>query len=94
MTQINPFTGTIVNPTVQQQQGVEKKRQIRRMQNLGKNAALQGDRLEHQVESSDALHAINDQGTSYHPQQRRPGQHPPTAPPEEGEEGPHLDLKA
>ena len=67
MTQINPFTGAIIQSgQVQPKQSAEKDRQIRRLQNLGKNAALQGDHLEHQVESSDALHSTDDRGAGRH----------------------------
>jgi hypothetical protein len=94
MTQINPFTGAIIQGTqVQQRQGIEKERHIRRVQNLSKNAALQGDRLEHQVESSDALGSINDQGTKYNPQRRPPQRHAPgKTQHDEGQE--HIDVKA
>lgn len=94
MTQINPFTGAIVQSTqVQARRGVEKERAIRRLQNLGKNAALQGDQLEHQVESSDALPSINDQGTTYNPRRRPSQRHPkPKSQQDEGQD--HVDLKA
>ncbi len=93
MTQINPFTAIIQSGQVQQQHSAEKKRQLRRMQNLGKNAALQGDRLEHQVESSDAVQAIHDQENSYQPQ-RRSGHRPPPPKPNADDEGEHLDVTA
>ncbi len=93
MTQINPFTAIIQSGQVQQQHSVEKKRQLRRLQNLGKNAALQGDQLEHQVESSDAVQAINDQGNSYHPQ-RRSGHRQPPAKPNTDDDSSHLDVTA
>lgn len=72
MTQINPFTGAIIQGMqVQPRQSAEKDRQIRRVQNLSKNSALQGDQLEHQVESADAPHAVNDgQEHAYNPQRR------------------------
>lgn len=90
MTQINPFTGAIVQSMqVQPRQSAEKDRQIRRMQNLVKNAALQGDHLEHQVESTDALHATNDGQDSHPEQQKNPHpQHP------KKDEPPHIDLTA
>jgi hypothetical protein len=75
MSQINPFTGAIIQSTqVQQTKSTAQDKHIRRVQNLGKNSALAGDELEHQVESSDALHPANDRGDSYQPQ-RQP-QHP------------------
>jgi hypothetical protein len=95
MTQINPFTGAIVQGTqVQQRQGAEKERHIRRLQNLGKNAALQGDRLEHQVESADALPAINDQGTSNNPRRRSPQRPATPKKPGPNDEPEHIDLTA
>jgi len=90
MTQINPFTGAIIAAGhVAPQQSAAKDRQIRRTQNLGKNAALQGDHLEHEVESTDTLHSINDGGNPGG-QKRRGGQAPPKK--DEGED--HIDLTA
>ncbi len=95
MTQINPFTGAIIQSTqVQQRQGADKERHIRRLQNVAKNSALQGDRLEHQVESSDALHGISDQGNSLNKQRKSPQHHRQQSKPEEGEEQDHIDLTA
>lgn len=93
MTQINPFTGAIIlSGQVQLRQSAEKERQIRRLQNLSKNAALQGDRLEHQVESSDTLHVASNEQEREQPR-RQPQQQ--QEPQEEGEEGtPHIDLTA
>jgi hypothetical protein len=72
MSQINPFTGAIIQGMqVPPRQGAEKDRQLRRVQNLSRNSALQGDQLEHQVESADAPHAVNDgQEHTYNPQRR------------------------
>lgn len=90
MTQINPFTGAIVQSMqVQPRLSAEKDRQIRRMQNLTKNAALQGDRLEHQVESADALHPADDGQDSQLGHQKNPQQHPPKQ-----DEPPHIDFTA
>lgn len=91
MTQINPFTGAIIQGgQIQPLQRAEKDRQIRRMQNLGKNSALQGDRLEHQVESSDAIHAAADGADS---QRQGKGEQQRSRHQEE-QEPPHLDLTA
>ena len=93
MSQINPFTGAIIQSIqVQQRQGDDKERQIRRVQNLGKNAALQGDRLEHQVESSDGLQPINDQET--HSTSAQSPQHPQAAQPQRERRQDHIDLTA
>lgn len=96
MTQINPFTGAIIQSTqVQPKQSAEKDRQIRRLQNLSKNAALQGDRLEHQVESSDTMHAADDgQDTSQHQQRRSPGREQPNADQDSSSGESHIDLTA
>ncbi|HEV8606366.1 MAG TPA: hypothetical protein VGQ99_13420 [Tepidisphaeraceae bacterium] len=94
MSQINPFTGAIIQSTqVQQTKSTSQDKHIRRVQNLGKNAALQGDDLEHQVESTDALHPAADRNDSYQPR-RQPEHHKkqhqpsPTDPPE------NIDLTA
>lgn len=96
MTQINPFSGAVVKAQTQQPQGIARQRQIRRAQNLSKNAALQGDRLEHEVESADALHGINDQGSSHNPQRRpQQGAHAARGREEDaGADAPHLDVRA
>ena len=61
MSQINPFTGAIIQSTqVQQTKSSAQDKHIRRVQNLSKNAGLTGDTLEHQVESTDALHPSGD----------------------------------
>ena len=88
MTQINPLAGAIIMGTaVQHRHATEKGRQLRRLQNLSKNTALQGDDLEHQVENSDAVHPVNDQDGS-HPQQQ------PEQQKQADGEPPHIDLKA
>jgi hypothetical protein len=95
MTQINPFTGAIIQGSqLQGRQISDKDRQIRRAQNLAKNSALQGDQLEHQVESADALHATNDSRDSYQQQRRPPSPHRNPTEPEPPEEEPHIDLTA
>jgi hypothetical protein len=61
MSQINPFTGSILQtPQVQRQQAREKDRHLQRVNDQAKNAALQDDHLEHQVESSDSVAAVKD----------------------------------
>lgn len=94
MTQINPFLGAVAQGTqVQQRHSAEKERQIRRVQNLGKNAALQGDRLEHQVESADAVGAIDAHDST--PNLRKKPSRRKARPQEaDGEDKPHIDLKA
>lgn len=97
MTQINPLTGSVIQSAqVQARQSAEKDRQIRRVQNLGKNTALQGDRLEHQVESTDPHLTIQDNNDSARqqrqPPRKREGQGGDDQKPDE--EPPHIDLKA
>jgi hypothetical protein len=97
MSQINPFTGAIIQGMqVPPRQSAEKDRQIRRVQNLSKNSALQGDQLEHQVESADAPHPVDDgQEHTYNPQRRSA---PPQKanPQDEDEDGstPRVDVTA
>lgn len=94
MTQINPLTGSLIQSTqVQPRQSADKERQIRRLQNLSKNTALQGDRLEHQVESSDSLHALNDQGNGQQ-QRRQQHTHPKKCKADQQDEESHIDLTA
>lgn len=72
MSQINPFTGSIVQaPQVQRAQAAEKDRQVRKLHDLTKNAALQGDQLQHEVESSEALTPVQDEQLSKQPKRRR-----------------------
>ena len=104
MTQINPFTGAIIQGMqVQPRQSAEKDRQIRRVQNLSKNSALQGDQLEHQVESADAPHAVNDgqdnahgrMGQGFYNPQRRTPRGQSNSPGSEDVGGtPHVDVTA
>ena len=97
MTQINPFTGAIVQGMQVQppRQSAEKDRQIRRVQNLSKNSALQGDQLEHQVESADAPHAVNDgQEHAYNPQRRTPREQTNSHGSEDDGGAPHVDVTA
>ena len=97
MSQINPFTGSLIlSGQIQPRQNTDKERQIRRLQNLGKNAALQGDRLEHQVESADALVSIHDEGNSPQQNKKRPQPQVPKQGEKSGESGdaPHIDLTA
>jgi len=73
MSQINPFTGAIIQSTqVQKTKSAAPDKHIRRVQNLGKDSGLSGDQLEHQVESPDALHSSGDRNDSYQPQRQPP----------------------
>ena len=97
MSQINPFTGAIIQGMqVPPRQGAEKDRQLRRVQNLSKNSALQGDQLEHQVESADALHAVDEgQEHANNPQRRSARPQQPKSQDEDEDGGtPHVDVTA
>jgi hypothetical protein len=95
MSQINPFTGSILQtPQVQRQQSVDKDRQVRRVQDLAKNTALADDRLEHQVESSEELKPIHED-QRHERRFKRPlhRQHKSKDDSSDNEE-PHVDLTA
>lgn len=75
MSQINPFTGSILQaPSVQRAQAVDKDRQLRRAHDLAKNAALQGDQHQHEVESSEALTPVQDDQPRKQPRPKKPAQ--------------------
>ena len=95
MSQINAFTGAVAQSSqVQQQQGAAKERQIRRSQNLAKNTALQGDKFEHQVESADATHGVQDRPDSFQSQQRpRQPKKKPAPKSAASDKAPRIDLK-
>jgi hypothetical protein len=96
MTPINALNAAIVQGSqVQQRQSTDRQRQIRRVQNLSKNSALQGDTLEHQVESADAVGSVGDGRDSTHPRRRRqrPKANAPVKPEQEPGGG-HVDVTA
>jgi hypothetical protein len=93
MSSINPFSGYVAQASqIERAQAADKTRQAKREQVLAKNVAAQDDRLEHQVESADAVKplAADDQ---HEPPKRQPQQQPPT-PDEDGDEPPHIDVTA
>lgn len=94
MSQINPFTGAIIQSTqVQQTKSSAQDKHIRRVQNLSKNAGLTGDQLEHQVESTDALHPTGDRSDSYQPQ-RQPQHKQKTKQQDDSDPPKNIDLTA
>jgi hypothetical protein len=94
MSQIDPFTASVMQaPYVQRQQATEKDRQTRRAQELEKDAALAEDELEHQVESSEELAPIHEQQKQDRDFKRSKHEHAQETDEETGEE-PHLDLTA
>ncbi len=87
MSQINPFTWVAQQGQVQQKLSVSREREVRRAQNLARNAALSGDRLEHQVESSDAIRQAEDHDPNLPDRRNRKRR-------EADEEKPKLDIRA
>ena len=94
MSQIDPFLGSILQaPYVQQQVATDKDRQVRRTSDLEKDAALEEDQLEHQVESSEEVTPINEQQKQNRDFRRSKHEHTEESDDQTGEE-PHLDLTA
>jgi hypothetical protein len=93
MSQINPFTGSILQSTqAQRQQATEKDRQVRRAQEQVRNSSLTEDTVEHQVESSEELHPVqDDQRHERRFKRSKQQQHSQT---DDGDNDTHLDLKA
>jgi len=91
MTDFNPLSGAVLGSTQAQHQiDIEKQRQLRRTQTLRKNVAANDDQLEHQVESSDQVPAVQDENKGQ-PQDRRNDsrrRHPGK------DQRPHIDVKA
>jgi len=92
MTDFNPLAGAVLGSTQAQQQiETEKQRQLRRAQAVRKNVAAREDGYEHQVESSEELHPVDDgshgQDGSKNGGERR-------NPQDKSDEKPHIDLKA
>ena len=93
MTQINPFTGSVLQSTqVQREQSTEKSAQVRRQQNDEKATGASGDKFDHQVESSDAVTPVHEEHKQQS-QKKRQGPHQ-NAKPSDEEPDPHLDLTA
>ena len=95
MSQINPFTGSILQaPHVQRSQAADRDRQLRRATDLSKNAALAGQQLQHEVESSEAITPVHDD-QSKNPQQRKKSKpHDTASQDDRGDGTEHLDLTA
>ena len=99
MTQFNPFAGAILSSAqAQRQQSTEQVGQVRRRQELRKNAAHQpGDTFEHQVESSDTLGAVQDEDRRNPQRKLRLNHSRDDATEEDSDDGgdqPHLDVTA
>lgn len=82
VSQINPFTGSVLQaPHVQRTQATDRDRQLRRVNDLSKNAALQGEQHQHEVESSEAVTPAHDD------QPRNPRQGKKSPPPHDDAHG-------
>jgi len=93
MTDFNPLSGAILGSAeIQHQIGTEKQRQLRRAQAVQKNVAARSDEYEHEVESTEELHPIDDGGEQDHPQRQK--KQPRHSPPGKDGDRPHIDLKA
>ena len=92
MTDFNPLAGAILGSAqVQRTIEADKQRQLRRAQALQRNVATRDDQNEHEVESSQALHAIDDDGQKQPQQQRRDRDR---SSPGKDDGKPHIDLRA
>jgi hypothetical protein len=95
MSQMNPVTGSILQTSVMQKQQADvKTQQMRRTEDLRKNAAATEDDNEHQVESSEELTPMDDDHSNgRNPKKRGDGKHKPDE--EVDDEGKsHIDMKA
>lgn len=91
MTQFNPLSGSILQTSlVQQQASADKTAQLRRSQVLEKNAAVEDDEMEHQVESGEEVTPTDD-GNDTHGQNAKKRRKTPY----HGDDGrDHVDLTA
>lgn len=93
MSQINPFTASVLQtPQVQRQQSVDKDRQVRRAAELAKNTALADDQMEHQVESAEELTPLTEEQRRER-RFKKPTHHKPKPDTTEDDES-HLDIQA
>lgn len=86
MTFFNPLSGSL-GPTT------PAKRAIARAQALQKNAAAEGEKLEHSVESAEELHPAGDQAGGGKGGQQQSRQQPKPKPSSDDDK-PHIDVKA
>ena len=90
MTEFNPFAGAILGSSQAQAiAGTERQRQLRRAEALRKDIAAREDAFEHQVESAEELHPINDGDPNHSNSQQKRGQQQ-----RRDEDKPQIDLKA
>ena len=64
MTYFNPLIAPVAGSAQAQRAAADKERQVARAQALAKNAAAEGDRFEHQVESADALKPAGEESSN------------------------------
>jgi hypothetical protein len=98
MSFLNPLAGTVAGQQLTQASlESEKVRQVRRAQTVSKNVAAANDRLEHEVESSDAIKPVDPNGRQSDPRQSKDQskrQDTPAADNDGDDQQSHLDLKA
>jgi hypothetical protein len=97
MSYLNPLAGTVAGQQLAQASlENEKVRQVRRAQTASKNIAANSDRLEHEVESADAVKPVDPNGHQSDPREQQ-GQSKRQGSSAEGnddDDQPHIDLKA
>jgi len=75
MTEFNPFAGAILGSSQAQSiAGADRQRQLRRAQALRKDVAARDDSFEHQVESAEAVHPVDDGDANRSGSQQKRGQ--------------------
>lgn len=95
MSQINPFTASIVqSPQVQRQHAADKDRQIREAQGRIKNSAFGEDHFDHQVENSDAISPIHEEQKHDDPRRRKNQPHRENEQSHSDDDSSGLDLTA
>ena len=92
MTDFNPLSGAILGSAqVQSNIETDKQRQLRRAQAVRKGAAGGDDQHDHEVESSEELHAIDDGGQEHSQHQKRDPRRPSR---DKQADRSHIDVKA
>jgi len=72
MFDVNPLSGALLQSTqLQLAQAAEKSKQARKTQEQAKNVAARDDELEHQVENSEELTAVHEEGRQSEEQRKR-----------------------
>jgi hypothetical protein len=93
MTYFNPLIAPVAQGPQVQKAAADKERQIARSQDLAKNAAAEGDRFEHAVESADGLSRVGDDSSrNGQPSQGQKKQQQEDAQEEPADGKPRLDV--